>query len=34
MENTILCLFVLSLAVAEFLIVFFLKRKVKKLLQK
>ncbi len=33
MENAVICFFVLALAVAEFLIVFFLKRKVKKLLK-
>lgn len=33
MENAVLCFFVLALVGAEFLIVFFLKRKVKKLLE-
>lgn len=33
MENAVICFFVLALSVAEVLIVFFLKRKVKKLLK-
>ena len=33
MENVVLCMMVAFLVIAEFLIVFLLKRKVKKLLQ-